>query len=36
MYYNMNYIDIKSSNNLLRIALSYMILGIATSFGTGS
>ena len=35
MYYNMNDIDIKSSNNLLRKVFLYMILGIAISFGTG-
>ena len=29
MYYNMNDIDIKSSNNLLRKVFLYMILGIA-------
>ena len=36
MYYNMNAIDIKSSNNLLRKVFLYMILGIAISFGTGA
>ena len=36
MYYNMNDIDIKSSNNLLRKVLLYMILGVAISFGTGA
>ncbi|BEO94119.1 Bax inhibitor-1/YccA family protein [Fusobacterium nucleatum] len=36
MYYNMNDIDIKSSNNLLRKVFLYMILGIAISFGTGA
>ena len=36
MYYNMNDIDIKSSNNLLRKVFLYMILGIAISFGTGT
>ena len=36
MYYNMNDIDIKSSNNLLRKVFLYMILGITISFGTGA
>ena len=36
MYYNMNDIDIKSSNNLLRKVFLYMILGVAISFGTGA
>ena len=36
MYYTMNDIDIKSSNNLLRKVFLYMILGIAISFGTGA
>ena len=36
MYYNMNDIDIKSPNNLLRKVFLYMILGIAISFGTGA
>ena len=36
MYYNMNDIDITSSNNLLRKVFLYMILGIAISFGTGA
>ena len=36
MYYNMNDIDIKSSNNLLRKVFLYMILGIAISFSTGA
>ena len=36
MYYNMNDIDIKSSNNLLRKVFLYMVLGIAISFGTGA
>ena len=36
MYYNMNDIDIKSSNNFLRKVFLYMILGIAISFGTGA
>lgn len=35
MYYNMNDIDVKSSNNFLRKVFLYMILGIAISFGTG-
>nr|WP_314656348.1 Bax inhibitor-1/YccA family protein [uncultured Fusobacterium sp.] len=36
MYYNMNDIDIKSSNNLLRKVFLYMVLGITISFGTGA
>ena len=36
MYYNMNDIDIKSSNNFLRKVFLYMILGITISFGTGA
>ena len=36
MYYNMNDIDVKSSNNFLRKVFLYMILGIAISFGTGA
>ena len=36
MYYNMNDIDIKGSNNFLRKVFLYMILGIAISFGTGA
>ena len=36
MYYNMNDIDIKSSNNFLRKVFLYMILGLAISFGTGA
>ena len=36
MYYNMNDIDIKSSNNLLRKVFLYMILGIAISLATGA
>ena len=36
MYYNMNDIDIKRSNNLLRKVFLYMILGIAISYGTGA
>ena len=36
MYYNMNDIDIRSSNNFLRKVFLYMILGIAISFGTGA
>ena len=35
MYYNMNDIDIKSSNNFLRKVFLYMVLGIAISSGTG-
>ena len=35
MYYNMNDIDVRSSNNFLRKVFLYMILGIAISFGTG-
>ena len=35
MYYNMNDIDVRSSNNFLRKVFLYMILGIAVSFGTG-
>ena len=35
MYYNMNDIDIRSSNNFLRKVFLYMILGIGISFGTG-
>ena len=35
MYYNMNDIDIKSSNNFLRKVFLYMILGVGISFGTG-
>ena len=34
MYYNMNDIDVRSSNNFLRKVFLYMILGIAISFGT--
>ena len=36
MYYNMNDIDVRSSNNFLRKVFLYMILGIAISFGTGA
>ena len=36
MYYNMNDIDIKSSNNFLRKVFLYMILGIAISLATGA
>ena len=36
MYYNVNDIDIRSSNNFLRKVFLYMILGIAISFGTGA
>ena len=36
MYYNMNDIDIKSSNNLLRKVFLYMILGIGISLATGA
>lgn len=35
MYYNINDIDIKSSNNFLRKVFLYMILGVGISFGTG-
>ena len=35
MYYNMNDIDVRSSNNFLRKVFLYMILGIAISSGTG-
>ena len=35
MYYNMNDIDIRSSNNFLRKVFLYMILGVGISFGTG-
>ena len=35
MYYNMNDIDVRSSNNFLRKVFLYMILGIGVSFGTG-
>ena len=35
MYYNMNDIDIKRSNNFLRKVFLYMILGVGISFGTG-
>ena len=35
MYYNMNDIDIRSSNNFLRKVFLYMVLGIAISSGTG-
>ena len=35
MYYNMNDIDVRSSNNFLRKVFLYMILGIGISFGTG-
>lgn len=34
-YYNMNDIDVKSSNNFLRKVFLYMVAGIALSFGTG-
>ena len=36
MYYNMNDIDVRSSNNFLRKVFLYMILGVAISFGTGA
>ena len=36
MYYNMNDIDVRSSNNFLRKVFLYMILGIAISVGTGA
>ena len=36
MYYNMNDIDVRSSNNFLRKVFLYMILGIAISFGAGA
>ena len=36
MYYNMNDIDVRSSNNFLRKVFLYMILGITISFGTGA
>ena len=36
MYYNMNDIDVRSSNNFLRKVFLYMILGIAISFGIGA
>ena len=36
MYYNMNDIDVRSSNNFLRKVFLYMILGIAISLGTGA
>ena len=36
MYYNMNDIDVRSSNNFLRKVFLYMILGIGISFGTGA
>ena len=36
MYYNMNDIDVRSSNNFLRKVFLYMILGIAISFDTGA
>ena len=35
MYYNMNDIDVRSSNNFLRKVFLYMVLGVAISFGTG-
>ena len=35
MYYNMNDIDVTSSNNFLRKVFLYMILGVGVSFGTG-
>ena len=35
MYYNMNDIDVRSSNNFLRKVFFYMVLGVAISFGTG-
>ena len=35
MYYNMNDIDVRSSNNFLRKVFLYMILGVGVSFGTG-
>ena len=35
MYYNMNDIDVRSSNNFLRKVFLYMILGVGISFGTG-
>ena len=36
MYYNMNDIDVRSSNNFLRKVFLYMILGVGISFGTGT
>ena len=36
MYYNMNDIDVRSSNNFLRKVFLYMILGIAISLATGA
>ena len=36
MYYNMNDIDVRSSNNFLREVFLYMILGVGISFGTGT
>ena len=36
MYYNMNDIDVRSSNNFLRKVFLYMILGVGISFGTGA
>ena len=35
MYYDMNDIDVRSSNNFLRKVFFYMALGVAISFGTG-
>ena len=35
MYYNMNDIDVRSSNNFLRKVFLYMVLGITISSGTG-
>ena len=35
MYYNMNDIDVRSSNKFLRKVFLYMVLGVAISFGTG-
>ena len=35
MYYNMNDIAVRSSNNFLRKVFLYMVLGVAISFGTG-
>ena len=36
MYYNMNDIDVRSSNNFLRKVFLYMILGIGISLATGA
>ena len=35
MYYDMNDIDVRSSNKFLRKVFLYMVLGVAISFGTG-